>query len=799
MLTGQSNKLMSGSYLAPLFSDENILFLIQRHFSLQGKLFPLPSYCDLNKRLETSDGKKFVVKIAIANGNLKQIVFENQVINHLLQSRLVDISVPELLQDRHLNEDIIHITDDNGQACTLRVMTYLSGELWTKVQSPCTQMITSLGSALGQLDLALSELDSAAGHRFLVWDIKHSLAIVDEKSVAISQNEERQLIQRISTEYEASVVPFYASLPQQIIHNDANDYNIFVNPLEQRVTGIIDFGDMVHSFRIAELAIAAAYTLTHVDDWFVGLKQLTLAYHQENPLASVELQVLLNMIEMRLAVSLCMSSYEYQQNPENEYLLISQKQVRETLNKISAIDKTSARLALQLLCEKSQKSEHSVLNLSESLNERSIIDYRRKHLSENLSLAYNKPLKIVAGKGAYLYDQQGNRYLDMVNNVCHVGHCHPKVVLAGQQQMAMLNTNTRYLHDNIIHFSKKLLATMPDELSVCMFVNSGSEANELALRLARTYTQRKSMVVVEGAYHGNTNGCIDISPYKFDGKGGMGAPDWVHKVSVADPYRGEFRGNTPEVGLQYADEVYHLLTKLEAEKQPVCAFICESIQGVGGQIIHPPEYLKSAYQYVRRAGGVCIADEVQVGMGRVGSHWWAFQTQEVVPDIVTIGKPLGNGHPLAAVVTTKAIADAFVTGMEYFNTFGGNPVSCAIGSAVIDAIHEEKLLAHATKVGSYLRQGLLSLQEKFPIIGDVRGLGLFIGVEFVKSRITLEPAVEQIDFVIETLKARGILLTTEGPLHNVLKIKPPLAFSVTDADFFLSQLASVLALSEAKI
>ncbi len=382
----------------------------------------------------------------------------------------------------------------------------------------------------------------------------------------------------------------------------------------------------------------------------------------------------------------------------------------------------------------------------------------------------------------------------MVNNVCHVGHCHPKIVAAGQAQLAKLNTNTRFLHDNIVNYAEKLLATMPDELSVCMLVNSGSEANELAFRLARNYTKSKELLVVDGAYHGNTNACIEASPYKFNGPGGEGAQPYVHTVALPDPYRGKYQGNTPETAVLYADSVKETIADLIKEGKKIGAFICESLQGVAGQIIMPEGYLAKVYQYVRDAGGVCIADEVQVGFGRVGSHMWAFETQNVVPDIVTLGKPIGNGHPMAAVITTQAIADAFVTGMEYFNTFGGNPVSCAIGSAVLDVITNEKLQQHALTTGQYFKGKLIELQREFNLIGDVRGLGLFMGVELVTDRETKQPATDETAWLVEFFKPHHILLSTEGPFYNILKIKPPLAFNQQDADKFIRVMT--LALNE---
>src|SRR5579859_2560887 len=427
-----------------------------------------------------------------------------------------------------------------------------------------------------------------------------------------------------------------------------------------------------------------------------------------------------------------------------------------------------------------------------SMSREQIALSRAQHIGPSLSISYRQPLEIVRGFMQYLYSEDGRAYLDAVNNVSHVGHCHPHVVRAAQEQMAVLNTNTRYLHEKLARYAERLCATLPEPLRVCYFVCSGSEANELALRLARAHTGQRDMVVVDVAYHGNTGALIDISPYKFNGPGGTGKPAHVQVVPMPDTYRGKFKVDDPRAGEQYAHSVQEAIGHIQGQERNVAAFICESMPGCGGQIVLPPGYLRESYRYTRNAGGVCIADEVQTGFGRVGTHFWAFETQGVVPDIVTMGKPIGNGHPLAAVVTTPAIAASFANGMEYFNTFGGNPVSCAVGMAVLDVIEQEHLQTHTLQVGSHLLHELHSLMEKHPLIGDVRGLGLFVGIELVYDRETLAPAPEQASYIANRMRDRGILLSTDGPFHNVLKIKPPLVFTQHNADELVSALDVIL-------
>jgi len=409
-----------------------------------------------------------------------------------------------------------------------------------------------------------------------------------------------------------------------------------------------------------------------------------------------------------------------------------------------------------------------------------------------MSLTYRQPLHITRGAGQYLFDDRGQAYLDCVNNVCHLGHCHPRVVRAVAHQMAILNTNTRYLYDVLALYVEKLLSKFPPKFKYCFLVNSGSEANDLALRLARNYTGGSEMLVLDGAYHGNLSSLIEISPYKFDGPGGKGAPPFVHKLTTPDPYRGPYRGCTQETSLKYASEAKKVIENLRAENKKLVGIIAEPMMGCAGQVIPPPRYLKHVFDLVHKAGGVCIADEVQVGFGRPGHFFWGFESQEASPDIVTLGKPIGNGHPIGAVVTTAEIAEAFVTGMEYFNTFGGNPVSCAAGLAVLEAIEQENLQENARSVGDYFLKRLKELQSTQELIGDVRGLGLFIGVELVKDRKNRLPATREAELIAEKMKKNNILVTTEGPYHQVLKIKPAIIFNKDNVDLFVETLDKIL-------
>ena len=432
----------------------------------------------------------------------------------------------------------------------------------------------------------------------------------------------------------------------------------------------------------------------------------------------------------------------------------------------------------------------------ESRGANRLLEARKKLLGGNLSVSYAKPLNIVRGWKEFLYDETGRAYLDVYNNVPLVGHSHPRVVEAAQKQLALLNTNTRYLHENVLRYAERLTELLPDPLKVCFFVNSGSEANELAIRMARAKTGSRDIIVLEHAYHGHTNTLIDVSPYKFNGPGG-GQKPWVHVGPIADDYRGLYRRGERNLGEKYAAHIGEIVETLH-KKGRRATYLAETLPSVAGQIVFPPNYLAEVYRYVRAAGGVCIADEVQVGFGRLGWHFWGFEMQSVVPDIVVFGKPIGNAFPLAAVVTTPEIAAAFANGMEFFSTFGGNPVSCAVGLAVLDVVRDERLQANAKRVGEYWIAELTELQKKYELLGDIRGSGMFLGLDLVTNRETREPATVQANCIVNRLRECGILAGTDGPHHNVIKLRPPLIFTEADADLFDATLDSILVEDPAK-
>jgi 4-aminobutyrate aminotransferase-like enzyme/Ser/Thr protein kinase RdoA (MazF antagonist) len=751
------------------------------YWGLQCQAEPLAGEVDRNFLLVTDNGDRWVLKISRENTDRVALDYQIQTLRFLENSPVAHF-VQRALPTAD-GEFLLPYDPPRTGRCWVRMLSFLNGSPLVNIRERPPQLLEEIGRTLARIDLALRDFDHPGAHRDHPWNIERidDLAQYTEK---IAEPARRELVERHLENFRNEVAPRFEGLERSVIHNDANDYNLLVRSGARDgavLAGLIDFGDSRHTITIAELAIANAYLMLDQEYPLTTAALVTTGYASIRQLSTAEQSLLFDLILARLCASVLMSTRGLHLEPENEYLQISAQPVWRLLERMSMMDRDEANRTVEDACSTSAPP----VRTSEE-----ILAIRRSHFGFNLSVSYSEPLKIVRGEGQYLFDENGRRYLDLVNNVCHVGHCHPHVVAAAQVQMAELNTNTRYLHDNLVEYALRLTGTFPDPLDVCFLTNSGTEANDLALRLARAHTGTKEIIVLDHAYHGHSPSLVEISPYKCEGPGGEGLAEHAHKVPMPDAYRGPHRG--PDAGSDYANEVRVAIDEIEGAGRRLGAFMAESLIGCGGQVIPAPGFLSAAAEAVRSAGGVVIADEVQVGFGRVGSHMWAFETQDVVPDIVTLGKPIGNGHPMAAVITTKEIAASFDTGMEFFSTFGGNPVSCAVGLAVLDVVEQEDLQQHALEVGTRMLDGLHGLQEKHTLIGDVRGLGLFIGIELVRDREALKPASREASQIIDEMKERGFLLSTDGPFHNVLKVKPPMVLTEQDVNEMLEALDEVL-------
>ena len=659
----------------------------------------------------------------------------------------------------------------DGQSMTARLYPRLPGSMWRT--SPTTDaLLCSIGATLAQMHQV--DLGAQAAQRTHAWDL--ATACLHRPSIGLMPSSSTR--RGVDAAMQAMAAIDLDGCPRGVLHGDFNDENVLVDG--DAVVGIVDFGDVLAGAFVQDLAITMAYAVQQdgVDVQRAGV--LVQAYEATRALNMQEKKALPVLVAARLAMSLCIAASRQQKDPSHPTWFEHVESTSQALEKLMSF---APRDLGMLWCSGQSRTSPSATSAD------SLLD-RRACLGRSLSLGYDQPLHITQGRGAYLIDADDRVYLDLVNNVCHVGHSHPRVVEAMARQAYTLNTNTRYLHETVLEYAERLTSTLPKGLDTCFFVNSGSEANELALRIARVVTGHQDVLVIDGAYHGNTGNCVAMSPYKFNGLGGSGCPEWVHVAPMPDVYRGDWSGE--DAGHRYASEAGAVIAHAVESGRSIAAFFAESMLSCGGQIPLPSGYLQETVAHVRAAGGLYVADEVQVGFGRVGTSMWGFEKEPVLPDMVVLGKPMGNGHPIGAVVTTRAIANAFANGMEYFSTFGGNPVSAAVGLAVLDVIDSEGLMERAQVLGQRLMEGLHALREDCDLIGDVRGQGLFVGIELVRDRNTKQPAAAEAHQVVNAAKHAGILLSTDGPQHNVIKIKPPLALDAMDVDRALRTLRDVL-------
>lgn len=735
------------------------------------KLKKLVGY-DSENYLVENGSEKFILKIIPNEKNKVDFAHaENEVLLHLQKNKNNKFPVPV----KNNNDELLTYFESENSIKTTRLLTFLEGEFLGDAEHTL-QLFKSFGNFLAETDLELKDFQSyTIAARQNKWDLQHFL--LNEKYIQYIKNPaERKIVEYFFLQYKQNVLPQLPAFRKQIIHGDANDWNVLTQ--NSTVSGLIDFGDVCFSQLINELAIAITYAILGKKNPVEWAIPIISAYHKIIQLEEQETDNLFWLIAARLCTSVCNSAFEKIKNPENEYTQISEEPAWELLKKWIAINPVFARNEFRKAAGFEIQTEKTVEEIASE---------RFQSVNSIFSISYKNPIYMNSAAFQYMFDKYGNRYLDAYNNIPHVGHSHPKVVEAGIKQMTKLNTNTRYLYDSLNEYSAGLLKKFPASLNKVFLVNSGSAATDLALRLARNFTQKNIVAVVEHGYHGNTQAGIEISHYKFGGKGGKGISENIICLPIPDTYRGEFK--VENAGISYAKKAIQQLHRFTGE---IAAFIAEPIVGCGGQVPLAKGYLKEIYTEIRRQGGVCISDEVQTGFGRLGNFFWGYEAQEVVPDIVILGKPMGNGHPIGAVVCTDEIAEAFNNGMEFFSSFGGNPVSCAIGQAVLEVIEEEQLQQNAKIVGDYYIQELTKLQQKFESIGDVRGSGLFIGFEFVKNRVILKPDTELAQKVKNELRNQQVLVSTDGPFDNVIKSKPPLCFTRENVNEVIGKLEGIL-------
>ncbi|WP_299767719.1 aminotransferase class III-fold pyridoxal phosphate-dependent enzyme [uncultured Dokdonia sp.] len=733
-------------------------------------------------RLDGYDNSNYLVKSKLGKYIFKTypkeeeiyhfVLAENALLGHLQSINNESYPQPIPFKDT----SYVKVLQLNGKDHICRMLSFLEGDFLGDA-NPSETVYRSLGTFLARLNLSLQNFSNyTIKSRKWEWDIA-SLDLNTKYIQDIPNAKDRSLVNYFFQQYEVNVRPLSQKLRKQIIHNDANEWNVLVQNNE--VSGIIDFGDVAYSYLINELAVAITYACYDKDDPIKWACYVLESYHHILPIQEIEVAVLYYLIASRLCISVCNSAHSKIVNPDNAYASVSEKYAWQMLYHLLEINPIYAENEFRKAIE---------LPVKQPLDINEVIYKRNKHISVILSVSYDKPIYMVKSAFQYMYDAYGNTFLDAYNNIPHVGHSHPNVVIAGQKQMATLNTNTRYLYDGLSQYAERLAAKFPTSLNKVFLVNSGSAASDLAIRLAKAHTKRKKIMVMESGYHGNTQASIDISDYKFNNPKGQGQKEYIIKTQIPNSYNGKYTNAVKNVGERYAEDA---IEQIIAAEHTIAAFICEPIVGCAGQIPLAKGYLKPVYKAIRAQGGVCISDEVQTGFGRLGNHFWGYEAHEVVPDIVIMGKPIANGHPMSAVICTDEIATSFATGVEFFSSFGGNPVSCAIGTAVLDVIEEEGLQENAKEVGTYYKNCIEELQKKHKCIGDVRGSGLFLGIEIVFENTT-KPNTELASEIKNTLRDQGILISTDGPYNNVLKSKPPLCFTKENVDAVIHALDEIL-------
>ncbi len=774
-------------------------------WGLEADASPLPGERDANFLLTSRSGERFVLKVSGAAEVPERVELQTAMPAHI-RKRDPRLRTPRAVPARtgSPGPNGIAACRIRGRSHAARLLVHQDGVPLSAFPSPAPAILDAVGSFAGRLQRTLADFDHPGLRaRDLPWAPQHGARVISAATGRIEGPARRALHAR-TADSVLPRLPALLALPQAPLHNDLNDDNLLLAAGAPESAGpedlaVLDFGDALEGPAVVEVATAALYAAGASDEPLAAAAAVLAGFVRERPLSRAEAGAFRTALALRALVSGGIAAIRRAEVPgaaADPYLMTSEAAVWRVL---AALDRESARESGARFLEAAGLAPPGAARAGGD-DPRRLLARRRRWFSRALSISYDDPIPVVRGAGARLHDPDGRSYLDMVNNVCHVGHAHPRVAGAIARQAARVNTNTRFLYRELTDYAERLLATLPDPLEVVFFTNSGSESNDLALRIARNRLGRSATLVFDGAYHGNLTSLIEISPYKLDGPGGRPGPPWLHRLPLPDGFRGRFRAEAPD----FPDAMIADARRRVAAAGPA-TLVSEAILGCGGQVVPPPGYLRALYRAVRDGGGLIVADEVQTGFGRVGPAFWAFVEAQrgpeaaeppVVPDIVTLGKPAGNGHPLGAVVTTRELANSFETGMEYFNTYGGNPVSCAAGLAVLDVIESEDLAAHAERVGNRLLDGLNRLANRYPLIGEARGRGLFLGFELVRDPETRAPATAEARRLVNRLRQARILNSTDGPDANVIKIKPPLPFSAADADHYLEVLDRTLSTPE---
>lgn len=768
----------------PTFTEDEAKKMARDLFGLEGSFRLLVSERDQNFHI-SGNGDGHVLKIANAEEDPGVIDFQTRALLHIAE-RDPDLGVPRVV--RSLKGNVTEtVADSSGGDHLVRVVTFLPGTVMEDIV-PGPDLMLDLGKNAARLDQALIGFFHSHAENPHPWDIMRA-GDLRPHARHIDDPVARGHVEMILDNFIADIGPRLRRLRHQIIHQDANINNTVVySDDHSRVSGILDFGDMIYAPLVCELATTIDTLFRASEDPLDVMGRIARGFDSVMPLESDEVDILFDAILTRLAVSAVIIAWRRAVTPDQPaYLTHVEKPQLELISQLCAIgtDVARARLRHDLRFPPYCPPEEDN-TLSDDMD--ALLERRFNVLGKHLTLFYKRPLHIVRGRGAWLFDATGRRYVDAYNNVPVVGHAHPHVVRSLSRQAAALNTHTRYVYENVIEYAERLTATLPDHLTACTFVNSGSEANDIAWRMATAVTGKRGAIIMADAYHGITEAIAYLSPE--GGKQDL-APH-VRELMAPDTYRGPYFASEDGVAERYAADADRAIAELdEAGFGTACAMIDTSFVNHG--ILNVPEgYARLVVEKVHAAGGLVIADEVQGGFGRPGTHMWGLDVHDIEADFVTLGKPIGNGMAIGAVITTQDIMKEFGDATGLFSTFGGNPVACAAGLAVLDVLEREELMESARVTGEYLRGGLRDLMQRHTLIGDVRGYGLIAGVEIVKDRQTKEPAPDEMNQILNRMKDLGVLAGREGVNGNVFKIRPPLAFKHEHADLLIEAMDQAL-------
>lgn len=709
-------------------------------YGLEARITPLDGERDRNFRLEDPEGRRYVLKFIDREASDEVVLGQSAALAYLA-ARDPTLPVPRIIPTRS-RENLARIGSGEARDVRVRLLTYLTGRPIQAFHPAGKSLLREVGRRVAQLDQALAGFFHPALHQPIVWDIRHAGALLPLVS-DVHPTALRELVVESLRPLE-ELLARLASHHAQAIHGDCHGRNVLVDESGSECTGVIDLGDMIQAPLAVEVAVALAELLTDGVADLPALAELVSGYARAQELRRLDIELLFDSMNARIALGVLIQTWRSHHGGDPGTALME-------------ASANALRLLLHAGKQELTRQWLEAAGVSSDL-------LRRRHfaLGSNAELSYDRPLHLIRGEGVWLFTAGGERVLDVYNNVPHVGHAHPHVVEAISRQVALIASNTRYLDERIVEYSERLTATLPPELDSCLFVNSGSEANDIAWRMAKSHTGREGALVMKHAYHGITDAVTALSP----------------AISAAVP------SHVEQVAPPPAEDGREAIRRLAARGFGLAALMIDSAITSTGIFDPEREWAESLTRAVREAGGLVIGDEVQFGLGRSGSHFWGFERRGYQPDIVTLGKPVGNGYPLGVVITRRDILERFQRDTGFFSTFGGNPVAAAAGLAVLEVIEKERLTRNAGSTGGYFMSRLRALAGSSDRLLEVRGSGLMIGVE-VGDRSMAKS-------LVNGLRERGVLIGSEGPLGNVLKLRPPLPFRPEHADIVIDALSATL-------